>query len=136
MQPEPTPLRRGRVLFFVAGWGFFAVGVLGAFLPVLPTTPFMLLALWAFSRSSDRFHAWLWNHPRFGPPLRNWKRHRVVSVPVRATAYVSMLASLLFTAYVRDFHWLIPTATGMLCLVGVIFIARCPTEEPSASGGD
>ena len=59
------PLRRA--LFLVLGILFFATGVIGVFLPVLPTTPFMLLALWAFSNSSQRFHDYIWNHKRYGP---------------------------------------------------------------------
>ena len=128
--PRPTLSRGARLPFFILGWLCFGVGVLGAFLPLLPTTPFMLLALWAFSRSSERFRLWLWAHKRFGPPLQNWKRHRVVSVPVRVTAYLSMTASLAFTAFLRDFHWAVPGATAALCLVGVVFISRCPTRPP------
>jgi uncharacterized membrane protein YbaN (DUF454 family) len=91
----------------------------------------MLLALWAFSRSSKRFHDWLYNHPWFGPGLRNWNEHRVVPWSVRLTAYFSMLASLSYTAFIADFHWIIPTTTALVVLVGVFFISRCPTKAPT-----
>ena len=58
------------------GWTFFALGLLGTVLPLVPTTPFMLLALWAFSVGSERFHRWLYHHPVFGPPLRRWSEER------------------------------------------------------------
>ena len=108
------------------------MGVVGAALPLLPTTPFMLLALWGFSRSSKRFHDWLYNHRWFGPSLQNWSEYRVVPWSVRLTAYVSMLASLSYTAFIADFHWLVPTTTAAVVLVGVLVISRCPTERPGA----
>jgi uncharacterized membrane protein YbaN (DUF454 family) len=125
--------RRMRILYFAFGWGCFAMGVVGAVLPLLPTTPFMLLALWAFSRSSKRFHDWLYNHRWFGAGLRNWNEYRVVPWSVRLTAYVSMLGSLSYTAFIADFHWLIPTVTALVVLVGVFFISRCPTKRPEPS---
>ena len=128
--------RRTRILYFVFAWCCFAVGVVGAVLPLLPTTPFMLLALWGFSRSSRRFHHWLYNHRWFGPGLQNWSTHRVVPWPVRITAYVSMLASLSYTAFIADFHWSIPVATAVLVLVGVLFISRCPTARPGSDAPD
>jgi hypothetical protein len=90
----------------------------------------MLLALWAFSRSSRRFHDWLYNHRIFGARLRSWYEHRVVPWPVKLTAYASMLASLSYVSFVADYHWAIPTATAVLILVGIYFISRCPSKPP------
>ena len=56
------------------------LGSIGAFLPVLPTTPFLLLAAWAATRGSPELHRWLHDHPRFGPPLIAWEKNRAVSV--------------------------------------------------------
>jgi uncharacterized membrane protein YbaN (DUF454 family) len=85
-----------RPLFFILGWLFFGLGFVGAFLPVLPTTPFMLLALWCFSRSSDRFHNWLYTHKLFGPPLQQWQEHRVIPLATKAIALFFMTASLIY----------------------------------------
>ena len=67
-----------RPLLFVLGCLFFVTGFVGVFVPVLPTTPLMLLALWCFARSSNRFHDWLYTHRVFGPPLQQYRRHRVI----------------------------------------------------------
>lgn len=82
-----------RWVFLGLGWFFVAVGVVGAFLPLLPTTPFLLLALACFTRSSPRLEAWLMNHPRFGKPLRDWRRNGAISRKAKLAAVGLMAAS-------------------------------------------
>jgi len=74
----------------------FCLGFIGVFVPVLPTTPFMLLALWCFSRSSDRFHDWLYHHRVFGPPMQQWHQHRVIPVGAKAIAILFMSLSVVY----------------------------------------
>lgn len=57
---------------------FVLLGVIGLFLPVMPTVPFLIVAAWAAARSSPRLHAWLMNHPHFGRQLREWNEHGIV----------------------------------------------------------
>jgi len=85
-----------RPLLFALGWLLFAVGFVGVFVPVLPTTPFMLLALWCFSRSSDRFHKWLYTHKLFGPPLQSWEEYRVIPLKAKFIAISFMIGSLVY----------------------------------------
>lgn len=75
-----------------------ALGVLGAFLPVLPTTPFLLVAAWAAGRGWPQFEAWLVAHPRFGPPIRRWRDHRAVPRSAKWAASLTMLASVALLA--------------------------------------
>ncbi|MBB6012375.1 hypothetical protein HNR59_001720 [Aquamicrobium lusatiense] len=71
-----------RSWFFAAGVVMLALGVIGAFLPVMPTTIFLILAAWCFGRSSPRLEARLLDHPRFGPVIRDWREYG--TIPRRA----------------------------------------------------
>ncbi|MDF2097435.1 YbaN family protein [Aquibaculum arenosum] len=64
-----------RLLWLLFGLAATATGLVGAVLPLLPTTPFLLLAVFAFARSSPRLHSWLLDHPHFGPLIYNWQQH-------------------------------------------------------------
>ncbi len=67
-----------RVGFFILGILMLALVVIGAFLPVMPTTIFLILATWCFGKSSPRLEAWMLDHPRFGPSLRQWREQGAV----------------------------------------------------------
>lgn len=81
-----------RALLFTGGTVCVALGVAGLFLPLLPTTPFMLLAAACYARASTRFYNWLLNHPVFGPTVREWRAHR--SIPYRTKVWAVVLMSL------------------------------------------
>jgi uncharacterized protein len=74
------------------------LGIVGAFLPVLPTTPFLLVAAWAASKGWPQFEAWLLAHPRWGPPVRRWRDHRAVPRSAKWLASITMLASVTLVA--------------------------------------
>jgi hypothetical protein len=81
-------------LLIAFGWLNVGLGMVGAILPVMPTTVFMLMALWAFSKSSPRFHRWLYTHPRFGPVLQDWQQERAIPGPTKALALTMMAVSI------------------------------------------
>ncbi|MDH4134223.1 MAG: YbaN family protein [Gammaproteobacteria bacterium] len=83
-----------RLLFLALGTAFVALGIAGAFLPVLPTTPFMLLAAACYARASSRFYNWLLNHRWFGPTIIEWRRYRSIPYRVKWTAIVLMAVTL------------------------------------------
>jgi uncharacterized membrane protein YbaN (DUF454 family) len=87
-------------LFFAGcGWVFVLVGVIGIFIPLLPTTPFLLLAAFCFHKSSERFHGWLLNHKVLGPPVKNWTEHRIISKKAKVTATTLIATSGIYLFY-------------------------------------
>jgi len=79
---------------FVFGWLCVGLGAVGAILPLLPTTPFLLLALWAFARSSPKFQSWLWSHDILGPYVRDWVTYHAIPVKAKILAVLMMSLSL------------------------------------------
>lgn len=86
-------VRLKNILYISLGFFFLLVGIVGLFLPLLPTTPFLLLTAYFFGASSPRFHSWLMNHKYFGPPIRDWEKNRVIRLRVKVLATVMMLGS-------------------------------------------
>jgi len=116
-----------RGVYLVLGLFFVALGIVGAFLPVLPTTPFMILAAACFARSSVRLENWLLAHKRFGPTLREWRARG--AVPRRAK-----FASLVGTSIGYVLFWLgsspgplLATVVALLMLGGVAYVFSRPS---------
>ena len=80
-----------RWLFFIAGLLFLVLAGIGLLLPVVPSTPFVLLAAYCFSKSSPRFHQYLLDHRWFGPGIRAWEAERCISLRAKQFAVGSML---------------------------------------------
>jgi len=80
------------MVYLYASLGLLCVGLalLGVFLPLLPTVPFLLLAAFFFARSSQRLHDWLLRHRRFGPMIEDWNRSGAISLPAKRWATVSI----------------------------------------------
>jgi uncharacterized membrane protein YbaN (DUF454 family) len=104
--------RAMRVLFGIAGTVALALGIAGIFLPLLPTTPFVLLAAACYARASVRFYNALLNNPTFGPLVVEWRRHR--SIPYRAKLYAIALMSI--TLGISTFLF-VPNGYGQAALV-------------------
>ena len=119
--------------YLVLAYACIALGALGIFLPVLPTTPFLLVAAWAAPKASPRLDAWLHRHPRFGPVLRAWRDERAIPTRAKWLACSMLLASWLFMLATAATPW-VPAATGVLflCIGTYVCTRRTPTRERSA----
>ena len=131
-ETEVHPSRAVRVALVLAGTGFVGLGILGAFLPVLPTTPFMLLAAACYARASTRFYNGLLNNRAFGPTIREWRRYRSIPYRTKWTAIglmaVTLTASIVFA--VED-PWLRAALAAFGVLLAV-WMARIPSRDRSA----
>lgn len=118
-----------RAVFAVLGTLFVLLGVVGIFLPVLPTTPFLLLAAACYARASRRIYAWLLQHAHFGPIIREWREHR--SMPYRAKRRALWLIALSFAISITFFvpGWGAKLAMAAAGLVLGAWIARIPSRD-------
>jgi uncharacterized membrane protein YbaN (DUF454 family) len=87
-RPIHGPVKRWA--WFLLGWVMVALGFIGAMLPVMPTTIFLILAAACFSHSSPRFERWLLEHRWFGDPIRRWREDRAIPLKAKIVAIVSM----------------------------------------------
>ncbi|MBY8977550.1 YbaN family protein [Rhodobacteraceae bacterium NNCM2] len=113
-----------RLVWTAMGWGAVGLGSLGAFLPLLPTVPFLLLAAFCFARGSSRFHGWLLAHPRFGPPIRDWQAHGAISKPAKRMAVAAILASLLIPLAIGSPVWILAVQVPVLACVLAFILTR------------
>lgn len=118
-----------RIVFLVLGFLFLAIGVVGLVVPILPTTPFILLASSCFLRSSPRFRKWLENSRWFGPMLRDWEKHRAVQRSVKVMAVVLVGIALAF-AFLAKMHWAMRAMVVVLGAVGLAVIWWLPVAPP------
>lgn len=118
------------ILFTAIGWVFVGLGALGAVLPVLPTTPFLLLAAWAFATGNPRLARWLEDHPRFGPLLADWRTHRIIPLYAKVAAVSMMAASLTWMVMFSTIApWAVAAAAACMAL-GAAFVLCCPHAAP------
>jgi uncharacterized protein len=126
----PLPQRPAwqRVLWVLAGALALVTGIVGIFVPLLPTTPLVLLAAFCFSRGSTRCERWLLEHPRFGPMVRDWRERRAVPLRAKQLATVMMAFGSALAAWRLPGAWAwVPAA----CCLGVaIWLWRLPDGGP------
>ena len=88
----------------------------------------MLLALWAFSKSSQRFHDWLYSHPFFGPPLQDWDRHQVISRPMKFLSLLAMVGSLAYMVFLGLVSVWVSVLTALIMAYGAYFVLSKPSK--------
>lgn len=124
--------RRLRWVYLAAGCMCTALGAAGAVLPVLPTTPFLLIAAWGFGRSSPVLHRWLLTHPRFGGTLRGWYDHGAIAPWIKVIALAG-LASSIFAVFSLTAHPLLRVLHILLVIATAIFILTRPSPANVAA---
>ena len=87
-----------KIIFIISGSIALALGIMGIFMPLLPTTPFLLLAAALFFRSSPRLYEWLLNQKRLGPYIRNFREHKAIPLRAKIISVTLVWATLLYCA--------------------------------------
>lgn len=128
-QQEPANARAIwlRGVFLVLGLFFVGLGIVGAFLPVLPTTPFMILAAACFARSSIRLEAWLLNHKRFGPLLREWRARGAIPRRAKYAALFGTMAGYALFWLGSSPGPLLAITVAALMLFGLAYVFSRPS---------
>lgn len=132
----PLPASRFRWAWWLLAWTSLLLGVIGLFLPVMPTTVFILLAAFAASRGSEKLHRALLSHRHFGPLIQDWQTHGAVPRHAKWLATWTMLASASFTVVAMYLltpnHWWM-SALPVLCIAAVVVWLWQRPEPPQAS---
>lgn len=119
-----------RPLYIIVGVFFVALAFVGVFLPILPTTPFLVVAVWAFSRGSPRMERWLLRHPKLGPIVLDWRAHRMIPLRAKVLASLMMTASFLYLLLGSGVALRYALMAGSTMLLGAAFIWSKPHRAP------
>lgn len=124
-----------RWLMIGLGWLALGVGVVGIFLPLLPTTPFVLLAAFFFSRGSERLHRWLYEHPQFGRYVQDWEAEQVIPPMAKLASTGLMIPSVGWVVLTRDLPLALSWGMVLTVLAVLWFIWSRPSRRspPAAS---
>lgn len=117
-----------RMLYLIMGLLCVLLGMIGVVLPLLPTTPFMLVAAFCFSRSSERLHQRLLNHRIFGKLIQDWENHGVIPLKAKVLSTVMMLTMVSYPLIFRDFHLGLKLAVVASIVFAVSYIWTRPSQ--------
>jgi hypothetical protein len=102
-----------RTLWMAAGWLSLVTGLIGIVVPLLPTTPFILLAAFCFQRGSESLHRWLTGHPRFGPLIADWRERGAIPRKAKRNAMIALAAVIAIS-------WLVGVAAHVMIIQAVV----------------
>lgn len=119
-------------IYLALGWLAVGLGFIGIFLPILPTTPFMLLAAWLFAKGSPRLHDWICNHPRFGTSIRQWNEHGVINRRAKSVAMVAFLVVITASLVMIENRWVVMIQLLVAIPVSCFILSR-PSEPRLAT---
>ena len=94
-----------RPLYLAGGFIALGLGAIGVALPIMPTVPFLLLAAFCFARSHPEWAQRLYDHPTYGPGLRDWRDRRAISRKAKLSAVTAMAVGAVFTGFTLGFPW-------------------------------
>lgn len=118
-----------KYIYITIGWASVGLAFLGVILPILPTVPFLLVAVWAFSRSSPELAERIRNHKIFGPMIRDWQDGGVIPRNAKIAAIIMMVCSGSYFWFWGPLpKWLAGTLVGGMVLVAAFILSRPSTK--------
>lgn len=125
------PARTQAQKWFYVGLGSVSLvlGIIGIPVPLLPTTPFLLLSAYCFAKGSDRLHRWLMEHPQLGPPILQWQAHKAISRSAKWLGSLSMGLLLVLSLVLGVAPWVL--LIQAVVLVGVSCFLWTRPEPPA-----
>ncbi|WP_151994777.1 DUF454 family protein [Buttiauxella massiliensis] len=117
-----------RIILIIIGWLAIVLATLGVVLPLLPTTPFLLLAAWCFAHSSPRFHHWLLYRSWFGSYIRHWQDHRALPPGAKPRALIFIVLTFAVSLYLVNILWVRLLLLVMMCAL-LFFMWRMPVID-------
>lgn len=118
-----------RAFWLIVGTTATGCGIAGVVLPLVPTTPFLVVAAYAFTRASPRLHAWLHAHPCLGRLLKNWQRHRSIDSGTKATATLTMAVTLAASWLLGIPYPVLAAQAAVLAAAALFVLTRPSTPE-------
>ena len=131
-QAYPKPAKLVQLGYLLLAYTATGVGIAGVFLPLLPATPFLLVAVWAAPRGSQRVHDWIYDQPQFARLINDW--HQQGAVPLRAKWLATvMMSGSFFSLVAMDSHWMIVLSLSVffLCIGGFLWSRPNPQRRTS-----
>jgi len=119
-----------KIMLVTAGTICVALATLGIFIPLLPTTPFLLLAVTCYTRSSDRLNKWLIGHRWFGPYIRNYREHRAVTLGTKIVSITFLWATMAYAILAVVDHWALHVLLIAVAIGVTIHLTRFTTATP------
>ncbi|TCS39955.1 YbaN family protein [Reinekea marinisedimentorum] len=128
-----NPVKRHAI--FAAGWLSLVLGAIGVLLPLVPTTPFLLISAACFAETSPRFHRWLLNSPMFGPIIANWQNENFIEKRTKKRVLIIICLTFgmsIFIVGIPPLQWML---VGIM-IVCLLVVSRLPTVPRSLRNKD
>lgn len=121
-----------RYIYLSAGWFFFGLGMIGVFIPLLPTTPFMILAAGCFSKSSERLHLWLLSLKGIGPLVSDWENYQIIRTRAKVMATTLICLFVSYPLFFKDLGFAVKGVIVFTISLVLLYIWTRPTTKREA----